>query len=623
MVLIKLSARNLKSNLKNYLLYFVSMTFVLMIFFMFSTVQFNTDFAGALYSGSFKDLFKIGSFAIALFAGLFIWYSNNFFTRKRSKEVALYSLLGIHKSQISFMFLVENCIMGLLALLTALFFGSLLSKLLVMTLLKIMGHYVQIGFQLPLEAFTSTWTVFLIIITLVSVNNVRLINNMKLAELFGADQRGEKLPNVSWLAALIALFLLGVGYVMAYQTRDVLFSTQSSIGTYGLLLMAFIISGTFLLFRNFLVAILSLAKKKRNYYLKGMNLISVSTLFYRIKGNALMLGIICLLSATTLGAFGFGYSNYYTHVKKVEENNAFSYVARIEDVDEKEELIETIDRTLDMNKAIINETQDYTLLQTEARWGQPVHLMSIKDFNRLRDSMDLEAVTLQSNKVILVYPDWLEIDPGMGDSYQLIDDSSYDIQLVDKTNYFSSREPVLVVGEDTYNTLGYKEYAYHLVQTDNPLDEKEAYERIIRHADTTGYTLNSMYGDYAKGLESNGFLLFLSGFMGIVFLIATGSIIYFKQTSEADKDRHHYQMLYKMGVSQKSIKLSIYKQLGFIFACPVIIAMVHNAFAQLSIAKVMGSQFIIPTLLTTLVFLVIYGIYYLLTVRTYYKQVMR
>ena len=157
MGLFDIAIKNIKRNFYNYFLYFVSMIFSIMIYFTFTSIQYNTQvqkIVGA--SIHFSIVFKAAAIVIAIFVTIFIWYSNSFFIKKRKKEVALYSLLGIRKKQIGKMLFYENIVMGIAALVAGILMGSLLSKVFIMLLVRLMGFSANIMFMIPLKAVINT-----------------------------------------------------------------------------------------------------------------------------------------------------------------------------------------------------------------------------------------------------------------------------------------------------------------------------------------------------------------------------------------------------------------------------------------------------------------------------------
>ncbi|MEC2479626.1 ABC transporter permease, partial [Bacillus cereus] len=132
---------------------------------------------------------------------------------------------------------------------------------------------------------------------------------------------------------------------------------------------------------------------------------------------------------------------------------------------------------------------------------------------------------------------------------------------------------------------------------------------------------NDFYTGFQMGLETTGLMMFIGLFLGLVFLLATGSIIYFKQLTEASADRDRYVVLHKIGVTKQEMKRAIAKQVSFIFAIPLVIGILHSLFALKGLSNILPFEIMIPLLISIGVYGAIYIGYYFLTVRSYYKIV--
>ena len=306
MGLFNIAIKNIKRNFHNYFLYFVSMIFSIMIYFIFTTIQYNTqvqEIAGS--SITFFTVFKAAAIVIAIFVAIFIWYSNSFFIKKRKKEVALYSLLGIRKKQIARMLFYENIVMGITALVAGIFMGSLFSKLFIMLLIRLMGFSANIIFMIPSKAVLDTTVVFIILFLITSIHGYSLIYRFKLIDLFKAENQGQGEAKTSVLHSILSVLLIGGGYLI-YTKGFEIFSVFTILIT-----LVLTVIGTFMLFSSLTPLIIKLSKKNKKRYYKGINMIETSQLLYRIKASARTLAIIAILSATTLTAMDVSAGFYY------------------------------------------------------------------------------------------------------------------------------------------------------------------------------------------------------------------------------------------------------------------------------------------------------------------------
>ncbi|MDG2800014.1 ABC transporter permease, partial [Vibrio parahaemolyticus] len=216
MTLSSIALRNIQRNFKDYFVYFASMIFSIVIYFTFKALQYNSQMEKAAEaSKKISGAFQVSSVMLIIFVAVFIIYSNGFFTRKRKKEVGLYSLLGIRKRQIGKMLFYENMLMGLMSLIIGIAIGSVLSKLFLELLVSMMGLKLNVHFEVPMAAIVDTAIIFFVIILYTSLQGYRLIYRFKLIELFRAEREGEAMPKGSVIMALISVFLIGSGYFLA------------------------------------------------------------------------------------------------------------------------------------------------------------------------------------------------------------------------------------------------------------------------------------------------------------------------------------------------------------------------------------------------------------------------
>src|SRR5690606_19855207 len=310
------------------------------------------------------------------------------------------------------MLFYENMIIGAGVLVLGIVAGTLLSKLFAMILMRLLGVAVDVGITFSLPAVLTTVVVFLILITITSVQAYRLVYRFKLIELFRAEQEGEQEPRASIIPAAAAIVLLIVGYGFGLQN----FENNEQIFTNLGVMTVGIIAGTFLLFSSLVIYLLKYAKRRKSHYYKGMNLIMISNLVYRMKGNARTLSVISILSAIALCAFSFGFSTYYAyeHTARVTAPFSYMHIAQDDEVDQKIEEIIRGDNAhpvkAKMSIPVIHlsgeASIDEILSDRERKAAEhPVKVISVSAYNRVADVLRLGRLTLnESDQVIAIRP---------------------------------------------------------------------------------------------------------------------------------------------------------------------------------------------------------------------------
>jgi ABC-type antimicrobial peptide transport system permease subunit len=644
MTLFDITKKNIKGNFKNYLIYFISMFMCVVIYYTFVSLQYSTEIADSIESSqNMQMIFMIASIVLILFVVVFILYSNNFFTRKRKKEIGLYSLLGLPKKTIGRMLFYENLFIGGIVLVTGIAIGTLFSKMFTMILIKLLGTELEIGMTFSLSALVHTLIVFLTIIFFTSIQGYRLIYKFKLIELFRSDQEGELEPKASIISAILAVIFLVVGYGFAFRN----FSTSEEIMVNLIIMTIGVIVGTILLFDSLIIVLLKAIKKKTSYYYKGMNLISISNLVYRIKGNARTLSVITLLSATALCAFSVGFGMYHSFEQSAKQSSPFSYmfVSQSESFNKKIDTIIQEDKehpikaklTLPVIKVAGEASSSKVLSDRDKQEDdKPIKIISVKDYNKAADVLGLNPVQeIDDKHAIAIRP--MYTDYTFADVYQ---GNKLKVDLPkgeDKTFEFAGMTPNRVINwsyPDIMIIVNTK--MYEKIKTQVPPIHYMGY--MVQGQTTTKQTANTLagvktpesnlltfYSEYRVGIEGAAFNVFILGFLGLVFVMATGSIIYFKQLTEATSDKFRYDILRKIGVSRQAINNGIVKQIAFIFIVPLVVALVHYlvilGLLKRLFSAMASSDLLPPILVCVIVFVTIYIIYYVLTVNSISKTV--
>jgi len=639
MTLFSIAGKNIRKNFTNYFLYFASMIFSIVIYFTFVSLKYDSTIQSASDgSPKISSAFSGAAVVLIIFVAIFIWYSNSFFTRKRKKEVGLYSLLGVRKKQIGRMLFYENFLMGVLALIVGIALGSLLSRFFVSVLMKVMGYDAISHFSISAAAIVNTFIVFMVITLITSLQGYRLIYRFKLIELFHADQQHEKEPKASLLTALLSLILVGIGYWLALQ--NLLHSKAwAALGFMitPLVILITVILGTYLLFNTLTITLLKLSRKNKKSYWKGLNIIGTSQLLYRIKGNARTLTIIAVLSATTLTAVGTAYSLYYSNRNAVSQVNPNSMM-----------FINTDSKAASQADKVIRDSPDHKVIyhaslhllgvdantsgldQNSSSDEQTFTVLSNHVFNELAKLQGRDdSLSLQADEAAALDPVYIEgLSPEYVGSAITLSGNG-----VNEKIKFKELKKYSVLNQGTvYSTIVVSDELFAKLKPKSQMMAIEAYG--ITHQDKAKQLskelqgilpekaeFSSFYGDYARGMESSGLMIFMGGFLGLVFLAATGSIIYFKQLTEANSDKERYQILYKIGVKKREIRKTVAKQVLFIFALPLIAGIAHCAVALSALSRLMQTNLVIPVVVCMCIYTCIYLIYYFMTVNAYYKIV--
>lgn len=635
MTLNDIAKKNIRKNLKEYFLYVNSMIITILIFFTFKSLQYNQKLLDSLGTvDKVESALNAASFVLILFAAVFIFYSNAFFTRKRKKEIGLYALIGMPKERIAVLLFFENLIIGAFALFAGMMGGIFLSKLFTMIILKLMGVKIVVGLSFSLRAFIFTTVLFLIITFISSIQSYRLIYRFSLSELFQADRRGAKVLFPSVIKSVLGLLLISIGYWLVLDSDATAFGFSGGVKI--VVCVISLIIGTYLFLKTTVLFFLQVLKKRKGTYYRGSNLISISQILYRIKSNVVMLTIITILSTFTLFSMSSSYNLYYQTNKISDEQFPVSYLfqGNVETKNEIKELIASYPE----HKVLYEVKMDYLSVKADLseikrihEWFQTI-LISENTFKNMLDARNIHMdVKLNNNEAIAFYDGNLDVnsDPYTNKIVKIIDHGenlkikSYEsITLLNQGQYFFP----LVVSNDFYSNLvkvipASTAFMFKIKnQKDSQslsakIDEKMMRENVTEEP----YLYSNFYNGYQKIKETYGLLIFLAGFLGLVFLLATGSMIFFKQLTEANADKDRFVILTKLGMKPKDIRKSIRLQILLVFLLPLVIAILHSAVLMTGLSNFIGMSATIPFLTSVCAYVAIYFGYYVLTVHNYIK----
>lgn len=565
------------------------------------------------------------SFVLIGFVAVFIGYSNAFFTKKRKKEVGLYSLLGVRKKNIARMLFFENVIIGAITLVCGLVLGVILSRLFIMLLLKLVGAPVDVSFSIPMEAIMTTTITFTVITIFTSLQSYLLIYRFKLIELFQAEKKGEKVPKASIVSAVVSIILLVSSYWFMFNGAIMLSMPLIAIGTY-------------FLFRSLTVYLLKRAQKNKPNYYKGINIIGTSHLLYRIKGNALMLTIIALLISVALPYLQASFSEYSITEKDAHETAPFSYIHLSKDETSDNQIKRVISKD---KEHPITAQLDIPVIQVKGNTSAPfqdkndlsVNLISESEFHKMNKILKLGDIPNLSGEHAIAFQQYIN-QPATDFIDQKVNIQLPEGNFTFKLNKLEKKAIRLTSGSELlYIVIDNARFAsvakqispiiYKAYKVTDEKTTKETSEIVMTLAENDTH-MRTFYKEYKQIKALTGMKIFVVSSLALVLLVATGSVIYFKQLTEAYSDKNRYEILRKLGVNKKEVRTTIAKQTLFIFLLPLIIGILNAAMLTMSVSLQYSmdiQQDIISFVYAMTTYGVIYLVYYVLTINSYNRIV--
>ncbi|MDF2474487.1 MAG: ABC-type transport system, involved in lipoprotein release, permease component [Anaerocolumna sp.] len=651
----KLAAMNIKKNYQTYLPYILTGMGTIMMYYILHGLSVNKGLDALPGSGSLKTILELGTYVIAIFSFIFLFYTNSFLIRRRKKEFGLFNILGMEKKHISKIMLFETLYVAGISITAGILGGILLSKLMYLLLLKLLQFKVQMGFEISISTILTTLLLFCIIYGVTLLNNIRQIHMAKPVELLKGGQVGEKEPKSKWIITLLGLISLSIGYYLAVTTKTPL----AALNTFFVAVILVII-GTYCLFTSGSIMLLKLLRRNRKYYYRSKHFISVSSMIYRMKQNAVGLANICILATAILVMISTTVSMYFgmediirtrfprniliTSSVVTEGYRYGVHDATYEVLKEYKVEPENLLEYRCFETAVVQKGTSLSLDRDDAEEVNTnmkmLYFVPLEDYNSIRHSSvsleDGEALVYSLNgtykedtitalgmtfrvKEILTSFTGNEADTrSITDSFYII---VKDMEVIDEI-YNSLGDATNSPGRLQY-ILGFDMSVDNETSMDIYTSLWNAFDMIYDHTmiKSGAEAKSSFFAIY-------GGLFFLGIFLGALFIMATVLIIYYKQISEGYDDKERYGIMQKVGLSHSEIRKSIQSQVLTVFFLPIITAAVHIVFAFPVITKLLillnltnVALFAWCTASTLLVFVIFYGIIYAMTAKVYYKIV--
>ena len=662
----KLAVTNLKNNGKSYLPYVLASAFSVMMYFILDNLYRNRSL---VEKGSpLAIMLSYAAAVLLIFSVIFLFYINSFLIKRRKKELGIYNILGMEKGHLAKMLFLESVMTTAASIIGGILAGILFGKLVYLILLKILHMGGKIEYRVSLASAGMTTILFGVIFILIFLYNLLQMKISNPIELLRGGNTGEREPKTKWIMTIIGIFCLTGGYYIALTTKEPL----AALGKF-FVAVILVIVGTYFLFMAGSIAFLKILRNKKSYYYKMKHFTAVSGMIYRMKQNAVGLANICILSTMVLVMVSMTVSLYGGMNDVIATR--FPYEAKITgsgiDQNEEEQIEEivndiTVKNHTDSTSQIRFHKGEFTTVYndkakkfdmmaagnyTDSNVSELV-MIPLSDYNQIEG----KNVKLNENEILLYHRNHKNSDTENKKDKEVIQlgNSSYtvaaevDSLTIAKADATNTVDGWYVVVKDSSIITSHLKEVY---ESSNIYDELKEYYGKIQYSysfnlngssknrikteksiqeqlqkDFTQCSIESRELSRKNFYELYGGFLFIGIFLGIIFLMATTLIIYYKQISEGYDDRERYQIMMKVGMSRQEVKQSIRSQVLLVFFLPLIMAVVHLAFAFRIITKLLSvlnltnvSLFFMCTVGTVVVFVIIYAVIYIITAREYYK----
>ena len=646
----RLALVNLVRNGRFYGPYLLSCGMTAAMYYILSYLTRSDIVASVRGAGYLQSLMYLGALVVALFAAVLLLYANSFVMKRRRRELGLYNILGLEKRHIAHLMVWETVYCAAAAILGGLAAGVLLSKLVLLLLLQVSRLPVQYGFEISLPGMANTAALFGILFLLTLVWNLAGLLRSRPVELLHSASAGEREPRTKRLLVVLGAVTLGAGYATALTVAD-----PFTALAYFFLAVVLVMIGTYCLFTAGSIALLKHLRNSPRYYYQPKHFTAVAGLLYRMKQNAVGLANICILSTMVLVTVSTTVSLYVGLEGSLDRMypHDIDVVQQLEGVSPEQEAALNED-TLERVQTAAAEAgrkvellQWSTLLDTVGWYtgntftltaqegvSTEIQILTADDYGRLTGrtvALGPGQVLVQAENIDLPATFYIE-DLPFHVAGTITDFPRYNNSILISGQ---AAQLSLVVADETVvsainvrDTSDHREFHVQM-DLDGTEAEKQAFVDPLLAADVNGvYSVISRQDNAMDLYTMYGGFLFLGVFLGLLFLLSTVLIIYYKQISEGYEDQRRYQIMQQVGMSPREVRASIRSQVLLVFFLPLVTAGIHVAAAFPMLCKLLElfnlfdvRLFALCAAGTLLVFCAIYALVYGLTTRTYSRIV--
>ena len=663
---LSMALKNLKNNFSFYALYLLSISFVITIFFAFTSFSMNKVMLEKISGdGRVETMCNTISIFLMAFVIFYMSYSNRFFLRRRTKELGIYALLGYRKSTILSLLTAENLLSCFGAFVIGILLGGLFHKGIVSGITKLLDLTVdnsEIPFFNPNAMVKTACFVFAIII-LLSLSNSRFLFKSSLMDLVRFEKGAEKQTKFHAVPSIIGFVSVILGYCIALDILRGEKSVWISVGFYtvGMLTFTLILLGTVLFIASFLPYAVQTGRKNKKKFYTETRIITSPGFIYRMRSHSKTLIMLTLLSAATLTVSSVMALSLYYPIAAVSRIAPSEIECRIEKESDLSAIMETVNNYSSGDDVTFLQTDIYKVTSTAGQLPMEYSVGTSRgdaDNEKILRSAGFECISyadytailkaqgrqkaleqftaLNNNECIFVRYQPASGKDETGSTYPLLINNTempvtVTMTTLDNPISFANSVGTLIVSDSLYKMISEHaapETKILSINGNSITGNEDLFQALSAYLDKSPYLQGNSHRIHeVVSLSSSTFLLI--GFLVVLFFIATGSILYFNNISAIADSKSDYDILVKMGYTNRKIKKIIRKQAITFFSIPFLFGLADCIFATLVyktalMQNLLANSIVLyaPTILAIALTLIIYLIYYYMTVHTCCKMVL-
>ncbi|MFJ8217206.1 ABC transporter permease [Bacillus cereus] len=634
----QLALNNVKGNWRNYKAFLISSCLSIVVFFMYVSFIYHPD----VVSGniSMKTMISKGlesmNYIVVIFSALFILYANSTFLRARKKEFGLLTLIGGTKSQLGRMIILEQLMLGSIAIVVGIGLGMLCSKLFFQALSVIL----KIDKTLPLvwnsKAILITAGVYFILFLILSLFSVWTVGRLQIIDLLREARKQKVEPFAFTWLCVAGIGCIIVAYVLSFQVTFMNFIILF------LPIVGLTIGGTYLLFTQGSTVVLKALQKRKKSFYTYPNMFVLSNLIYKMKDNARFLFVISIITAVVSSAVGTLYVFFEDMSYKAVTStpHAISYEEKginthnVIKEGKTKELIKKhgFEEAREVTYVKLPGTQKITMFNSEHE--VPMAIVSEKEYNaevrkqKREQVREIHNAPGSATMVIMdMAKDMMKVDLAKPYEFKM-NGQTQSVQLNEPTSFsvFNDSEYLIVNDQDfeKYAKLvpdeeKTKYYGYYIEDWKSTEDLVLDLKKEVA-PDKQGELNNSVLA-YKNIRESGAITMFIGFFVAVLFFFFACSMTYFKWFNDKEQDRIQFKSLKRIGMTDKEIRKIAIRQMGVIFFIPILIGAIHSGFALHTLGKMLYLDLWKSGAIVIGTYIVASAIYFIIAQRGYLKHV--
>ena len=628
MTFFQFASNNVRRNSRAYAAYFMSSAFSILVFFLYAILTNHPDLQKGYINQQVIVGMQVAEYIILVFSFFSILYSMGSFLRGRNKEFGILTLLGITNCQLIWMIFLENMLLGVTAILSALVVGLLSSKLFLLLGSAILD-IPSLPFYIPAQALLTTSVAFIVLFLLVSLVTTFFLRMSTILSLLKGSQRPKKEPHASWLLALLAIVLLSAAYGEAIVYRT---GSGDASQILPLIIVIMVAIGTYLLYAQLSIFLIHLLKAKRSYYWHGTHMLWLSDLTYSMKDNARLFFAIAMILSVAFTATGA------VAVMKAQITtlaNPLAFTLTFQDSHSKMvQLAETtLTRELESTHLTYSSLQE-SFIPLKDKQGYPsAMLMSVTSYNHLAALAQVQPLAVQTGEAIDLYPQVKDVVP------LTLAGSKEQVHIIASTSPIALNElsvigHVFIIADQEYAQqsthvaqglyVGYRmaDWKKTTKLSTSLMDRFYTMQTSVAYTSPDSFQSTSRALEYLTNYQLPNITLFIGLFTALIFLIASGSFLYFRLYTVLTERKEQYRAIAKIGLTASEMSKNVTIQVATLFFAPFLLAILNVGFAMLVMKNNMhaGAQVLWPTVGTIGLFLTIQLIYFLIVRVQYLAQ---